>query len=204
MRRSIALLATVWLLSAAAPTALAAGPTPVDPSTLTPPPNPSYDWTCVQHPEGIDCTGVAVQSGVDVNPDPSFSCDGHLILVTYDQTVTARRSHDADGRVTRNHLVGTFDERWRLDGTTGPLLRSRGRWSETQDYAVPGDTASRTITDTGSTLAVSAPGQGVIFANTGRAVFSWDGSDVLALAGPQAMIRDFDGAMAAVCAAFGA
>ena len=204
MHRSLALVATALVLVAAAPAAIAASPATVDPSTLTPPPNPAYDWTCLQHPEGIDCTGVARQSGTDVNPDPSFSCGGRLILVTYDQTVTARRSHDAIGRVTRNHLVGTFDERWRLEGTTGPLLRSRGRWSETVDYAIPGDITSATITDTGTTLALSAPGQGVIFANTGRAVFSWDGNDVLALAGPQAMLRDFDGAIAAVCAAFGA
>src|SRR3954447_5554745 len=119
------------MLGAAAPTALAGGPTAVDPSTLIPPPNPSYDWTCLQHPEGIDCTGVNVQTGADVNPDASFSCNGDLILVTFEQTLTARRSHDADGRVTRNHIVGTFDEHWRLEGTTGPVLRSRGRWSET-------------------------------------------------------------------------
>jgi len=58
--------------------------------------------------------------------------------------------------------------------------------------------------DTGTTLAVSAPGQGVIFQNTGRVVYNWDESDVVATAGPQAMIEDFDGAIEAVCAAFGA
>ena len=129
---------------------------------------------------------------------------GATNLATFSQTVTARRSHDAEGRVTRTHLVGTFDELWRLDGTTGPALTSRGRWTETFTYPIPGDVTSRTFTDTGTTLAVSAPGQGVIFQNTGRVVFNSDGSEILALAGHQAMIEDFDGAIAAACTAFGA
>ena len=63
---------------------------------------------------------------------------------------------------------------------------------------------SRTPVFTGTTLAVSAPGQGVIFQNTGRVVYNWDESEVIATAGPQAMIEDFDGAIDAMCAAFGA
>jgi hypothetical protein len=204
MRRTRPLLAAMLLLASIAPASVNAAPAAVDPATLTPPPNPNYEWTCVQKPTAIDCTGVQRSSAADQNPDPSFACDGHPILVTFQQTVTAHRTHTADGRVVRNHLVGTFDEVWRLEGTVSPLLRSRGRWTETLAYAIPGDTTSRTIVDNGSTLAVSAPGDGVIFANTGHAVFNWDGGEVLALAGPQAMIRDFDGAMAAVCAAFGA
>ena len=202
--RSIALLATGLLLAATAPATLAAAPSTIDPSTLTPPPNPYYDWACVQKSDGVDCTGVQPSGAVDFNPDPAFSCHGALILDTFEQFATSHVTYDAAGRVLRNHKVVTFDEQWRLDGTSGPLLRSRGRFTETLDYAIPGDETSATITDTGTTLAVSAPGEGVIFANTGRAVFNWDGSEILALSGPQAMIRDFGGAMAAVCAAFGA
>jgi hypothetical protein len=204
MRRLLALLATGLLAVAAAPAALAGGPTPVNPSTLTPPPNPNFAWTCLAYPTGIECVGVEPSSGIDINPDPSFSCDGHPILVAFTQTLTSRRSHDADGRVTRDHVVGTFDEHWRLDGSDGPVLTSRGRWTETVTFPIPGDVQSRTITDTGTTLAVSAAGQGVIFQNTGRVVMNWDQSEILALAGPQAMVEDFDGTIEAVCAAFGA
>ena len=203
MRRLLPLVATVLLVAGAPGSALAGTPTAVDPATLTPPPNPSYTWDCVRHPQGIDCTGVRVSSAVNQNPDPSFACDGRLILVTFTQTETARRSHDVDGRVTRTHIVGTFDERWRLEGTSGPILTSRGRWTETVAYGIPGDPATRTVTDTGTTLAVSAPGQGVIFHATGRVVFDAEG-EIVALSGPQAMIRDFDGAIDAVCDAFAA
>ena len=69
------------------------------------------------------------------------------------------------------------------------------------DYAIPGDVTSRTNTYTGGTLTVSAPGEGIIFQNTGRVRLNWDESEVLASSGPQDMM-DFDAAIAAACAAF--
>ncbi len=146
------------------------------------------------------CTGTEVGGAVDENPDPSFSCDGNPILVTFTQTLSARRSHDSAGRETRNHTIGTFDERWRIDGSD-TVLTSRGRWTETVDFAVPGDITSRTITDTGNTLTVSAPGEGIIFQDIGRVKVNWDGSELLAVSGHQD-IWDFEGSIAAACAAF--
>ena len=200
MPRLLAFAAAGLLLLSAAPAALASAPVPVDPSTLTPPPNPNFDWTCKERGSGIVCNGVELGGAVDENADPSFSCDGNPILATFTQTLTARRSHDADGRVTRNHTIGTFDERWRLEGSD-TILTARGRWTLTVDYAIPGDVTSRTNTYTGGTLAVSAPGEGIIFQNTGRVRLNWDESEVLASSGPQDMM-DFDAAIAAACAAF--
>jgi hypothetical protein len=190
------------LLFGLAPGAMAAKPAPVDPSTLTPPPNPNFTWDCTASPQRIICNGIEAISAVDVS-DPAFSCDGTPILVTFDQVVKSVRTHDANGRVIRNHLVGTFDEQWRLEGTTGPILTSRGRWTVSVDYAVPGVVESRTNTYTGTTLAIRAPGHGVIFQNTGRVRLNWDESEILAISGPQAFVEDFDGAIAAACAAFG-
>ena len=200
MRRLLGLAMAGLLLLSAAPLAVAAAPAPVDPSTLTPPPNPNFDWTCVTRGNGIVCDGTEVSSAVD-GTNPDFACDGNPILVTFTQTLTARRSHDAAGRVTRNHTVGTFDERWRLAGSD-VVLTSRGRWTLTVDYAVPGDVTSRTNTYTGNTLTVSAPGEGVIFQNIGRTKLNWDESEVLAVSGHQDMLFDFEGAIAAACAAF--
>ena len=72
------------------------------------------------------------------------------------------------------------------------------------DYAVPGDPQSRTIRSAGAGLTVSAPGEGVIFQNTGRVVTNWDESEVLSISGHQAFWDNFDGAIAAACAAAGA
>jgi|1186.fasta_scaffold13044_2 hypothetical protein len=201
MRRLLALAAAGLVVLSAAPAAIAAAPVPVDPSTLTPPPNPNFDWSCLARGGGIVCDGTEVTGAIDDNSDPAFSCDGTPILTTFTQTLTARRSHDAAGRVIRNHTVGTFDERWRLAGSD-VVLTSRGRWSLTVDYAVPGDVTSRTNTYTGGQLTVSAPGEGVIFQNTGRVRLNWDESEVLSVSGHQDMMEDFEGSIAAACAAF--
>src|SRR4051794_19871882 len=200
MRRLLGLVAAGLLLLSAAPVASAAAPVAVDPGTLTPPPNPDFDWSCVLQGGGIVCDGTAVGSGVDVNPDPSFSCGGNPILVTFSQTVTARRSHDSGGREIRNHIVGAFDEHWRLEGSD-TVLTSRGRWTQAVDFAVPGDVTTRTITDTGNTFTVSAPGEGVIFQNVGRTKVNWDETELLAASG-QHDIWDFEASIAAACAAF--
>ena len=205
MARIARFFITGTLLFGLAPSALAAAPAPVDPSTLTPPPSPAFEWDCTAPEQRIVCTGIEIASAVDESPDPALSCDGTPILVTFTQVVTARRTHDADGRVIRNHLVGTFDEEWRLAGTTGPVLRSRGRWTVDFDYAEPGVTESRTVTRTGTTLAVSAPGEGVIFQATGRVQLNWDQSEILASTGPaRDFNEDFEGAIEAACEAFGA
>jgi hypothetical protein len=203
MARTIGFACVAVLLLGLAPGAMAAKPASVDPSTLTPPPNPNFTWDCTATPQRIHCSGVERISAVDAEIDPAFSCDGRPILDTFTQVVTSDRTHDAAGRVMRNHLVGTFDETWRLEGTTGPLLTARGRWTLSVDYAVPGVVESRTNTYTGTTLAVRAPGHGVIFQNTGRVRLNWDESEILAISGPQASAEDFGGAIAAACAAFG-
>ena len=104
--------------------------------------------------------------------------------------------------MTRNHTVGRFDERWRLDGSDRSLT-SRGRWTLTVDYAVPGDTTSRTNTYTGGPRSpCPRPARASSSTNIGRVNLNWDESEVLAVSGRQDMLRDFEGAIAVACAAF--
>jgi hypothetical protein len=188
------------IATALAPTAAASSPVAVDPSSLIPPPNPNFDWTCTSNGQRIDCWGVEYfeSDGLE-GGDPAFSCDGRQIQIAFTQTVTAHRTHDASGRVLRNHQVGTFDERWTLEGSEGAGLTSRGRWVVDVVYAIPGEPESRTNAYTGMQLAVSAPGVGVIFQNNGRVLTNWDESEVLAISGQQSFYEDFDGAIAAAC-----
>lgn len=200
MRRLAIVPLALMTAALLAPGAAAASPVAVDPSTLTPPPNPNFDWTCTSNGERVDCWGVEYfESDGSGGGDPAFSCDGRQIEVAFTQTVTAHRTHDADGRVIRNHQVGTFDERWTLEGSDGPGLTSRGRWSVMVEYAIPGVPESRTTAYSGMQLEVSAPGVGVIFQNNGRVVTNWDESEILAIHGHQAFFEDFDGAIAAAC-----
>ena len=181
MLRMLSVAIAGLLLAASAATVAAASPTPVDPASLIPPPNPSFEWTCRSTGQRIDCRGVQVSGDTAL---PAFSCGAHTITIDFVQTVTAHRVHDATGRVLWAMLVGTFDELWTLDGASEPALTSKGRWTQRVDYAVPGVRESRTIVYTGATLAVSAPGQGVIFQNTGRTEMNWDESEVVAISGP--------------------
>src|SRR5262245_33660511 len=116
MRRLLGLAMAGLVLLSAAPATIAAAPVEVDPATLTPPQGGPTEWTCLARGNGIECTGTNRTSGVDVNPDPSFSCGGNLILVTFTQELRVHRSNDADGRVTGVRFVGTFDEVWRVQG----------------------------------------------------------------------------------------
>jgi hypothetical protein len=197
--RRLAIIPVVLMLSALLPQAAAASaPVSVDQWTLIPPPNPNFDWTCTSNGARIDCWGVEYSES-DGLADPAFTCDGRQILIAFTQTLTAHRTHDAEGRVLRNHTVGTFDERWTLEGSGGPGLVSRGRWSLMVDYAIPGVVQSRINTYSGMTLTVSAPGMGVIFQDNGRTVLNWDESEILAVHGHQAFGEDFEGAIAAAC-----
>ena len=198
MSRPIAFLLGIVLLIVLVPAASAAPPRPVDPSTLTPPPNPNFDWRCTSNGQRIDCDGVETIVAVEEPIDPSFSCGGQPILTTFTQVVRAHRTHDAQGRVIRNHMVGTFDEVWSLEGSDG-TLNTRGRWSASVDYAVPGDVTSRINTYSGQQVTAWVRGGGVIFQNTGHVVANWDESELLSIHGPQDFYEDFDAAIAAAC-----
>lgn len=198
MLRLVPAISAVLLVLALAPVAAAGPPQSVDPGTLTPPPNPTFDWDCVSSDQGITCRGERTFGAVDVS---FFGCEGNPILITFVQSEKVHRFHDEAGRVIRTHIVGTFDETWRLEGSP-IVLTSRGRWSETFRYAVPGDTTTRTHELHGVTLKVSAPGLGVIAHDVGVVKLNWDGSELLALHGPHDFF-DFDAALVPVCKAFG-
>jgi len=201
MARLSGFLGVAVLVLGLAPGAVAASAPSVDPSTLTPPPNPDFSWDCSATAQRILCTGVEVSGAVDA--DVGFSCDGRRILTTFSQVVTSHRTHDAAGRVMRNHLVGTFDEQWRVEGTTNPVVNARGRWVVDMVYAEPGVVESRTVTYLGTTLALTAPGKGVIAQDTGREQFNWDQSEVTAFSGVHTIGGDFSGAIAAACDVLG-
>lgn len=201
MRRLVGMVAIVGLLVVNVSTATAATPVSVDPSTLTPPPNPNFVWDCTSNGNGIDCHGVETFGATNVE---GFSCGAQSFTVTFTQTTKAHRVHDAQGRVLFAQSVVTFDEQWWIEGSGGPILTSRGRSNTMVDYAVPGDPQSRTFRSAGAGLTVSAPDEGVIFQNTGRVVTNWDESDVLSISGHQDLWDNFDGAIAAACSAAGA
>ena len=92
------------------PAALAAHGDLVDPTTLTPPLDPSIFPTCVRQGSGIVCDGRQAGAYQDVSPGPDFVCGDRLILVTGFQVKTLRGVNDAQGRRLEVRDHGTFDE----------------------------------------------------------------------------------------------
>jgi hypothetical protein len=189
---------TEFMEPAAADAALAAKET-VDPSTLTPPLDPDI-FTCVRQGRGILCDGRQADAYADLSPGPEFACGDRLILVTGFQVETTRAWNDAEGRRLKVKSHGTFDETWRLEGSSGPELRAHGSWNEHFVYTTPGDIATRTQTITGNEVSAIAPGQGNIFQNTGITRIDPDG-DVVRQGGPHDFYTNFEGAIAAACEA---
>ena len=97
------------LLFGLVPSAVAAAPARVDPSTLTPPPNPNLRMEpCTSTGQRITCNGVEALSAVDAS-DPAFSCGGTALILG---DVRAGReirfgTHDATGRVIRTHHLAS-------------------------------------------------------------------------------------------------
>lgn len=179
------------------PAALATKGDAVDPTTLTPPLDPDI-WACVRQGAGIICDGRQPDGYNDLSPGPEFACGDRLILVSGFQVRTTRAWNDAQGRRLEVRIHGTFDESWRLEGSSGPVLGVKGRWNERLDYGTPGDVSTRTSTITGNEVSANLPGHGVVFQNTGITRTDPDG-EVVKQGGPHNFYTNFEGAIAAAC-----
>jgi hypothetical protein len=176
---------------------LAAQGDPVDPSTLTPPLDPEI-FTCVRQGAGIVCDGRQPDAYQDLSPGPDFACGDRMILVSGFQLRTSRARNDAQGNRLEFRTHGTFDEVWRLEGSSGPELRVHGRWNERGVYGTPGDRSTRITTITGNEVSAVQPGRGVVFQNTGITRLDPDG-EVLSQGGLHDFYTDFQAAIAAAC-----
>jgi hypothetical protein len=101
-RRSGTVLTAILALALAlAPAAIAAPPRTVDPSTLTPPLNPDFTWTCFDTGAGPICQGTYDDAWQD--EDIGWDCDGQPIYTTglwrraHDPMAPARRPRHQDG-----------------------------------------------------------------------------------------------------------
>ena len=189
--------ATEPVESTAVSAALAVGES-VDPATLTPPLNPDI-FTCVRQGHGIVCDGRQPDAYEDLSPGPDFTCGNRPILVTGFQLRTTRAWNDEEGRRLTVKSHGTFDETWRIEGSSGTELRVHGHWNEHFVYATPGDVGTRTQAITGNEVSAIAPGHGNVFQNSGITRVDPNG-EIVAQAGPHDFYTDFETAIAAACA----
>lgn len=190
-------LTAVLLLLAMASSVSAGRSDQVDPSTMTPPLNPSFDWECWRTATGIICDGERTLSYTAVE---AFPCpDGSWVYASGTDRRTLRRIGDAEGRALAAFETVRIDDRLsRTAAFDGIVGSARGIWTDAYEYGVPGDLSSRVVTRRGVDVILTIPGQGMVVLDAG--IKSWDIDDnILFARGPHALVEDIEGAFAAAC-----
>ena len=151
--------------------AASAPPEVVDPATVTPALNSNFaPWSCVKQGQGIRCDG---------DWEPSYSepiglqCEGQDVWITGEGREVMTRWHTAEGLATRTLVrleypgdVFSFDP-----ALGGAELVVSGQFQRSYSYPVPGDLASRVLTEKGLIYLGKVDGQ-VVFVDAGTVQFA--------------------------------
>jgi hypothetical protein len=148
--RAITVALAMMLLSSLGAVSVRAGaPGPVDQSTLQPPLNPNFTYTCVRDDGGIICRGT--YDPTYVNEPIGIFCDGREVHVTGGGHETLTRWHLPDGRATRTIASLHYVDRYSLSPTGGGRVAAgTGDWLRLYTYPNPGDKATRTFAEVGT------------------------------------------------------
>lgn len=198
-----AVAAALSLVATVAPVAQAKSPHQVDPASLTPALNPDFaPWSCAEVGTGITCQGET--DGSFVEPTGLFCAGGEVWAQGTDhQRMT--RWHTADGRATRTvvHLDFPGDVFSYSPDGSGPTFTISGHWNRHYTYAVPGDVATRTLTEVGSIWLGRPGGGGVAFRDSGTVTYvpGADFEEVAVAHGAHDVLSDPGVVDAAICAA---
>jgi len=199
-------LGTITVLAAAAvmavtATAAADSPRELDPALMTPPLNPDFTWTCVETGGGARCDGTLELSYA--NEPIDMECDGRPVYVTGTGSERATRWHDAQYRATKTIGHQSYPaDRLTLSPTgDGPYLVVKGHWERHYTYGIPGDLASRVLSEIGAVYVATAPGRGIVVHDTGLVRFlpGQDFEGIAEMHGQHDFYEDFDAVEQAVC-----
>lgn len=200
-RRLRAAVLTALMVLALTPAAMAAPPRTVDPTTLTPPLNPNFTWTCYDSGAGPICHGT-YENAYDTE-DFGMDCDGQPIYVSGSGVERMTRWHLPDGRATKTVVNLRYRDTLSLSTSgEGPSVNVRGSWNRHYDYLVPGDRSTRVLTEPGAEWLATAPGHGIVFKDTG--LIRWlpgaEYEEVDVVRGHRDLLTDPAGVQEAVCA----
>ena len=163
------ILSMAVMAMATSPPASAKSPHTIDPDTLQPALNPDFaPWSCFEAGSGITCQGGYEASYEEV----IGTCDGRDLSVAGTIRERMTRWHTADGRATKTsvHLDAPADV-FSLEGTD-ETVTLRAHWNRHYVYPVPGDRATRVMTEVGAIYMGSHPGGGNIVHDAGLVRFA--------------------------------
>ncbi len=154
-----------------APGAVSQSPHQVDPASLQPALNPGFaPWSCFEAGRGITCKGGYEAA---YNEPIGLECDGQEVWLAGRARERMTRWHTAGGLATKTsvHLDFPADVFSLSADGSGPTLTIRGHFNRHYVYSVPGDLASRVLTEVGNIYVANQPGSGIVLHDTGSVTF---------------------------------
>ena len=164
------LAVTGGLVLTVALAAPASARTPVDPSTLNPPPPPEFNPVCFVDGSHITCD-IAFSDPDVVDAPSGIVCDGTELLISFSRSVVGKRTYDADGNLLQRHFREYFDNGTFSNPDTGLVALWTQHDTVIHNLAVPGDFATGTESLRGLESRVWLPDGGTILTDAGRLVF---------------------------------
>jgi hypothetical protein len=144
-----------------------AAPRSVDPTTLTPPPDPGVVAECKQTGNFILCQTYFDEPSL-VN-EPVFELECGTVYETSTVHREGIRWYSSEGLLLRRFVTEDAQGSWSLSPTSeGPTVRFFAHDNWTDVYAVPGDGESVSTTYHGDSVTAMAPGYGVLFHIAGQ------------------------------------
>jgi hypothetical protein len=144
-----------------------AAPRSVDPTTLTPPPDPGVVAECKQTGNFILCQTYFDEPSL-VN-EPVFELECGTVYETSTVHREGIRWYSSEGLLLRRFVTEDAQGSWSLSPTSeGPTVRFFAHDNWTDVYAVPGDGESVSTTYHGDSFTAMAPGYGVLFHIAGQ------------------------------------
>ena len=200
----LATILTAMLLTTALPAAvLARDDGPIDQSTLQPPLNPNFTYTCVrERDQGIRCQGT--WNPTYQNEPSGLTCGDQDIYVSGGGHEVLTRWHTPDGKALRTFVTLRYDETYSLSPTGGGrVATNHAKWIRTYTYPVPGVLEKRIFTEIGRLFYLTDDHGRVVWVDQG--VIRWvPGEEFQTIdwsAGRLDGYNDFDAALARLCRA---
>ena len=190
----------VLTMALAAP---ASARTPVDPSTLNPPPPAEFNPVCFVDGSHISCD-IAFSDPDVVDAPSGVVCDGTELLISFSRSVVGKRFYDADGNLLQRHFREYFDNATFSNPDTGRVALWTQHDTVIGNLAVPGDLSTGTDSQRGLLTRIWLPDGGTILTDTGLLIFDNATGELVKLSAHHPFAAYFSGdpsALAALCAA---
>ena len=174
--------------------------TPVDPSTLNPPPPAEFNPVCFRDGSHITCD-IAFSEPPVVDAPSGIMCGSTELLISLSRSVVGKRLYDADGNLLQRHFREYFDNGRFLNPDTGLVALWTQHDTDIQNLAVPGDPSTGTETQSGLLTRIWLPDGGTIVSDTGHILIDVATDELIKASAHHPIVFGDPSVLATLCAA---